>query len=333
VRAALNGVDWELIVVDDDSPDGTAQNVRALGRHDPRIRVIRRLGRRGLASACIEGMLASSAANLAVMDADLSHDPCLLREMVGILRSGRVDLVVASRELAFSCPGEGAEPRTTARRWAARAARLIGPVPLSDPLSGYFALRREVIDRVAPRLAGAGHKLLLDILLAEPGLQICELAQPFGMRVRGEGKFSARVIWDYGAMLAHHAGGAVPSRLLTYLPVAALALIAHAGTVWLFHELYGLGFGQAQLAAAVVLCIATYGFHEWLSYSRSGPWRWYLALVPFMASRAIGLLAADLVARAVAGSGIDAGVAALAGAATLIWWNYDAVQRYGGFSR
>jgi len=332
-RAAMAGANWEMIIVDDDSPDGTAGEARALGQHDPRIRLMRRIGRRGPASACLEGLLASNAPLLAVMDGDLGHDPLLLRAMVAMLRNGRTDLIVASRGPADGSIGNRPDYRETARRLAIRAARTAGPVALSDPLSGYFAMRSEVIDRLAPRLAGVGGKLLLDILLAAPDLRVRELPAVFGPRMRGESKFSARIVWDYGLMLAEYRVGAVSGRFLSYLLIAAVALIVHAGAFWLFHDLYGLGPGGAQFIAGMALCVVTYGLQQWLSYRRSGPWRWYLGLLPFLATRTIGLLAAVLVARWLVGSGLGVPISAFAGAVALVWWNYDAVQRYGAFAR
>ena len=333
VSAVMDGVAWEMIVVDDDSPDGTARQARMLGRHDPRIRLIRRIGRRGLASACLEGMLASNAPFVAVMDGDLQHDPLLLRGMIAVLRDGRTDLIVASRRPAAGSTGDWPEYRETARRLAIRAARAVGSIALSDPLSGYFALRREIIDGIAPHLTGAGSKLLLDILLAVPDLRLRELPLALGPRVRGESKFSPRVVWDYGVMLAEHRVGPISGRLLSYLLIAAVALIVHGGTFWLFHELYGLGAGKAQLIAGTTLCVATYGLREWLSYRQSGPWRWYLGLLPFLATRTVGLLATLLIARWLMALGFGMSVSVFAGAVALTWWNYDAVQRYGGFSR
>src|SRR6187551_3871762 len=97
LRVALAGVEWEAIFVDDNSPDGTAAAARAIGEHDRRVRCIRRIGRRGLAGACIEGMLTSQARYVAVMDADMQHDETLLVGMLDRLRKGDVDLVVATR--------------------------------------------------------------------------------------------------------------------------------------------------------------------------------------------------------------------------------------------
>ena len=333
VTAGMESLEWEMIIVDDDSPDGTARLARALGPRDRRIRVVRRIGRRGLSSACVEGMLASSARHLAVIDADLQLDPLLLRGMLDILREGGTDVVVACRSLVGGSIWEWSEHRDAAHRLATRAARALASIPLSDPMSGYFAIRREVIDRVAPRLAGVGSKLLLDILLAAPDLRVRELPLAFGWRQRGESKLSPRVVWDYGAMLAEHRVGAVAGRLFAYLLIATVALIVHAGAFWLFHELYGLGVSGAQFAAGIALCLVTYGLQELLSYGRSGPWRWYLGLLPFLASRVVGLLAAVLITRWLVEAGLGVSVSAFAGAVALIWWNYDAVYRYGGFAR
>jgi dolichol-phosphate mannosyltransferase len=177
VREALDGVAWELIVVDDDSPDGTAHRAHELHACDSRVRVIRRIGRRGLSSACLEGMLASSAPFLAVLDADLQHDPELLPRMLELLRADRADLVCASRNLAGGGAPGWAEHRVAASRLGAWAANSIGERRLSDPMSGFFAVRRDVVERVVGSLSGVGFKIMLDIVLAAgPGLRIVETA-------------------------------------------------------------------------------------------------------------------------------------------------------------
>lgn len=332
MRAAMAGANWEMIIVDDDSPDCTGQEVRLLGQGDPRIRLMRRIGRRGAASACLEGLLASDATFLAVMDADLQHDPLVLRAMIAMLRAGAADLVVAGRAYADT-NGDWAEPRETARRLAIRAVRFAGSITLHDPLSGYFAIRRDLFDRIAPRLAGIGPKLLPDILLAAPDVRVRELPMAFNPRLCGDSKASPNAAWDYATMLAGHHLGTTSGRLLTYLPIATVMLALHAGAFWLFHDLYGLGVSGAQLIAVTALCVGSYGLREWLSYRRSGPWRWYLGLLPFLLTRTVGLLAALLVTSWLVGAGVDVGISASAGAVALTWWNYDAVHRYGGFVR
>ena len=332
VSAVLGSTHWEMILVDDGAPDCTGEKARLLRQHDSRIRLKRRMSRLGAASACLDGLLASNAALLAVMDSDLQHGSLVLPAMIAMLRAGDIDLVVAGRPPVGST-GDWREPRDIGRSLAIRAMRLVGSVRLGDPLSGFFAIRRDAFDRIAPRLAGIGPNLLSDILLAAPDLRVCEIPLAFGSHLYGERKFSARAAWDYATMLAGHCVGTAPARLLVYLPIAAIMLVIHAGAFWLFHELYGLGMGVAQLIAGTMLCIATYGLREWLSYRRSGPWRWYLGLLPFLATRTISLFAALLITRWLVEAGIGVAVSASIGAVALAWWNYDAVHRYGGFAR
>src|SRR4051812_43645499 len=166
---ALGGVAWEAIFVDDDSADGTIDAVWATSRHDSRIRGIRRIGRRGLAGACLEGMLASSAPYLAVMDADLQHDETRLPEMLAFLKKGQADLVVASRYAMGESVRSGlSRGRSFGTQLATFISRALLRHDVSDPMSGFFALRREVVESVAHRLSTQGFKILLDILACSP---------------------------------------------------------------------------------------------------------------------------------------------------------------------
>jgi dolichol-phosphate mannosyltransferase len=176
LQAALAGNEWEVIFVDDDSPDGTAAVVKTIGELDGRVRCIRRVGRRGLSGACIEGMLASNARYVATMDADLQHDEMLLGEMLRRMRSEDYDVIIASRYLAEGC-AKGLPPKRLAWSRAATAlARRILKVDVTDPMSGFFILRREVIERIAPNLSVEGFKVLVDILTSARGeLRLCEV--------------------------------------------------------------------------------------------------------------------------------------------------------------
>src|SRR5690349_751248 len=133
LQRTLEGIDWEVIFVDDDSPDGTAAAVRALGENDARVRCIRRIGRRGLAGACLEGMLASQARFVAVIDADLQHDETLLTEMLARLKPGDVDLAVASRYVGAGSAAGLAGRRSSYSRWSTALAKRLLRVELSDP--------------------------------------------------------------------------------------------------------------------------------------------------------------------------------------------------------
>ena len=201
--AALAGIDWEAIVVDDDSPDGTADAVAALGIANPRWRCLSRVGRRGLASACIEGMALADGDYLAVMDADLQHDERLLPAMLAKAKAESLDLVVGSRYIA----GGSVAAFTRVRRFLSMLGvrltlALLKDVSVSDPLSGFFLLRRARFAEIAPRLSGRGYKILLDVLAsAERPLAIGELAYQFRARRAGKSKLDARVIFEFLALL------------------------------------------------------------------------------------------------------------------------------------
>jgi dolichol-phosphate mannosyltransferase len=204
LAAALTGRSWEVLFVDDNSPDGTADLVASIGATSPHIRCLRRIGRRGLSSACLEGFQATTAPFIAVMDGDLQHDERLLPAMLAVLEAGGVDLVVGSRYAAGGSVGDFAAPRLGLSRlgtWAAR--RLLG-LPLGDPLSGYFMLRRDLLsEALLGRLSGQGFKLLLDLLAsADRPIVFRELPFGFRRRVAGSSKLGLDVAWDFLRLVA-----------------------------------------------------------------------------------------------------------------------------------
>ena len=204
LEQSLRGVDWEAIFVVDDGFDGTEELVRERAQQDRRVRCLHRIGRRGLASACVEGMLASSAPYLAVMDADLQHDEALLPRMLATIQGGTADVLVASRYMAGASMGELAPERVRISRLASWMSRLLNQ-QLTDPMSGFFILRRSFLERVMRHLYGRGFKILLDLVAAARGdVRIEEL--PYRMRSRrhGESKLGARVIAEYFMMLMYH---------------------------------------------------------------------------------------------------------------------------------
>src|ERR1700690_1152870 len=202
LRDVLAGYDWEVIFVDDDSPDGTAALVRTIGERDRRVRCVRRLGRRGLAGACIEGMLTSQARYVAVMDADLQHDETILISMLDRLRKGDVDLVVATRYLNGNTTQGLSSGRSHISRWSTALARRLLGVDLTDPMSGYFMIRRAAFEELAPKLSSQGFKILLDIATSARGrLRITELPYDFRGRMNGESKLDKKVALDFVALV------------------------------------------------------------------------------------------------------------------------------------
>jgi dolichol-phosphate mannosyltransferase len=254
IARALPGEAWEIIFVDDDSPDGTAARVRELAASDARVRCLQRIDRRGLASACIEGMLASAAPLLCVMDADLQHDETLLPRMLEQLRGGETELVVASRYLEGGSTGALAQGRVRLSRLANRIASLAYRAPLTDPMSGFFMLKRALMEETVRRLSGRGFKILLDLLLsARRPVRVVEL--PYHMRARqaGESKLDAPVAWDFMVLVAARLlGRLVPARFISFAAVGASGLLVHVLVLWILFRLLGSTFVPAQALATLV---------------------------------------------------------------------------------
>src|SRR4051794_36549548 len=182
---ALVGIDWETIIVVDDAFDGSEAVVRERAQRDPRVRCVNRVGRRGLASACIEGMLASSAPYLAVIDADLQHDETLVPQLLAAARRREADIAVASRYMTGGSTGELAPGRVRLSRLASALSASLCK-GLTDPMSGFFVVRRPFLDRVVRTVYGRGFKILLDLIAAARGeIRVVEL--PYRMRSRTYG--------------------------------------------------------------------------------------------------------------------------------------------------
>jgi len=265
--AALAGIAWEAIFVDDNSPDGTAAAVKEIAGCDPRVRCLRRVGRRGLAGACIEGMLSSAAAYVAVIDADLQHDEKVLPLMLDKLRSGEADLVAATRYVAGGSAASFSQKRGTISRLATRMTHRLVGTPLSDPMSGFFAMRRACLDEIAPRLSPAGFKILLDIAAtAGSKLRIAEQPYSFGERFEGESKFNIQIGVEFlGLLLAKMTGDFLDPRFIFFAIVGSIGLIVHLSVLSLGLALMH-PFRAAQIIATFAAMTSNFLLNNELTY-------------------------------------------------------------------
>jgi len=325
LRLALAGLAWEAVFVDDDSPDGTAAAVRAIAVADPRIRCLRRIGRRGLASAVIEGALASSAGFIAVIDGDLQHDETRLPAMLAAVRAG-ADLAVGSRHVEG---GDSAGLSGTWRRRISalgiRTAQAVLPVRLSDPMSGYFLLRRDLFERLAPRLTGSGFKILLDLLLsARTPLRVAEIPVRFQPRVAGDSKLDVLVLVQFfGLVLDKALGGMVPLRFVSFALVGLVGVGVHLLALQAGRA-SGLGFLAAEAAATLVAMLANFQLNNAVTYRGvrlRGPALWR-GLALFVAVCGLGAAANIGVARMLYAAQGGWTPSAVLGAAIGVVWNY-----------
>ena len=269
LKAALEGLPWEMIVVDDDSPDGTADVAYALATCDPRVRCLRRVNRVGLAGAVIEGWLASSADLVAVIDGDLQHDETILPQMYSALASRGVDLAIGTRVVDDTVARGLSPARQKLSTLGAWFFRRIAGTAISDPMSGFFMTRREIAARLAPRLSPDGFKILVDLVLSsDRPLKIVETPYVFRKRVAGESKLSPLVGLDFLGLVAHHAsGGVLPIRFVLFASIGAIGLIVHLAVLSGLIRAFGdVDFAYGQIAATIAAMASNFVLNNEITY-------------------------------------------------------------------
>jgi dolichol-phosphate mannosyltransferase len=296
LAAALEGIDWELIYVDDDSPDGTAERLVQMAQSDRRVHCLLRIGRRGLASACIEGMLASSAPYVAVIDADLQHDETRLPRMLELLQDPSVDVVVGSRYVESGSVAGWDASRARLSRMATRLAQLVLKADLHDPMSGFFMIRREVLLRcIRAGVSGVGFKILLDLFATAPEpLRFREVPYTFRSRHSGQSKLDTNVAWEFFVMLLDRfLGRVVPIRFIAFSLVGALGLGVHLAVLSVLYKGFGEGFVAAQVAATLVAMTFNFVVNNLLTYRdmRLRGWALLRGWVSFVLACSVGALA------------------------------------------
>ncbi len=323
--AALHGTAWEAVFVDDDSPDGTAAEIRAVAAADPRVRCIRRIGRRGLSSAVMEGALSSSAPYVAVIDGDLQHDETRLPDLLAAVRAG-ADLAVGSRRLPG---GDSAGLDGTWRhRLSAAGTRLAEqalPVRLHDPMSGFFLMPRPLFERLAPRLTAQGFKILLDLVLSAPSpLRVTEIPCQFHPRAAGRSKLDVLVLIQFAALLLDKATrGLLPLRFVSFALVGAVGVLVHLLVLTAARE-GGASFGEAQAVATLVAAVANFQLNNAITYRDSrlrGPALWR-GLSLFLVVCGLGAYANIGIARLLYSNHAGWTPAGLTGALIGLVWNY-----------
>ncbi|HEX4711982.1 glycosyltransferase family 2 protein [Phenylobacterium sp.] len=328
LEAALQGVAWQAIFVDDDSPDGTAATVKAIAAVDPRVTCLHRIGRRGLAGAVIEGAMASAAPYVAVIDGDLQHDETLLPQMLRELQAGRADIVVGSRYLATAGASALGARREAGSRLANWLGRRVLRAELSDPMSGFFMLRREMIEAVAPTLATAGFKVLFDILASQktPPRYI-ELPYEFRARVAGDSKLDNGVVVQYlGLLVAKLSRDLISPRFIMFALVGASGVGVH---LLILRSLLSFGFSAAQLTAALGAMTSNYLINNAVTYRdrRKRGFALVAGYFKFVLLCSVPLAANVAVATMVYQRGPSWWVAGVAGAVVAAVWNYVTTSR------
>jgi dolichol-phosphate mannosyltransferase len=325
LRAALPDIAWEVVFVDDNSPDGTADAARALARTDPAVRCIRRIGRRGLSSAVIEGALSSSATYVAVIDGDMQHDETRLPLMLAAVQAG-ADIAIGSRHVAGGdSTGLSSPFRERLSAAGIGIAKKLTGADINDPMSGFFLLRRSLFESLAGRLNGQGFKILLDLVLASPAkLNIAEIPYKFRPRAAGESKLDALVMLQFAGLLIDKAlRGTVPLRFISFALVGAFGVLINLAILQIARAA-GLSFSTAQTIGTFAAMVANFQLNNQLTYRTQrlkGVYVWR-GLALFMLVCGLGAVANIGIANALYAQKAGGVLAGAAGAAVGVVWNY-----------
>jgi dolichol-phosphate mannosyltransferase len=326
VQKALPDIGWEIVFVDDNSPDDTASLLREIARNDPRVRCLHRFGRRGLSSACIEGIMSTASPFVAVMDADHQHDERILHRMYEIISTGEADIVVGSRYVEGGGVGTWDQRRVAMSQLATRITNLITGSSLCDPMSGFFIIRRDVFLELLPRLSSIGFKLLIDIMASsERPLKAVEVPYTFRSRQRGESKLDSMVLWEYLLLILDKTiGRHIPVRFISFALVGGTGVLVHVGVLAVLFKIFGITFVVAQTAATFTAITTNFLLNNVLTYrdQRLRGWRLLFGWVSFNLVCAIGAMANVGVANWMYFQNSRWLISALAGIAVGVVWNY-----------
>ena len=294
LQVALQGLDYEVVFVDDDSPDGTAALARSLAQQNPAVRVLQRIGRRGLASATVEGMLSSSAPYLAVMDADMQHDETILPLMLEKMKREGLDIVIGSRHVEGGSIGDFAKHRQAISGLGQRLSRIVCRTHVSDPMSGYFLVRREYFHEVAHSLSSIGFKILLDLIASARGpIKLGEVGYTFRSRLHGASKLDMLVGLEYFQLLLDKfVGNWIPVSYITFSTVGVVGLLLNIFLVFVLLQVSSVSFTMAQAVGSLVIIALNFFLNNVLTFrsARLRGNRIFLGLFLFYAACSVGLI-------------------------------------------
>lgn len=325
---ALDEMEWEAIFVDDGSTDGTPELLTKVAQYDRRVRLIRRIGRRGLSSAVVEGALASTTPVIAVIDADLQHDERILPQMIATIRDDGAELAVGTRYSAGGSTGDWDEKRLKISRFATALAKPVMKTQLSDPMSGFFAIRREVLLEAAPKLSSVGYKILLDVVASAPrALTVAEVPYTFGVRQHGESKLDDMVALEYLELLLDKmVGRYVPVKLIQFGAIGMLGVGVHLSLLYLAFDAFGARFAMAQTFAVIGAMTFNFALNNRFTYrdrQLKGA-AWFRGLISFYLVCALGAVANVGIGSLVFDQWHEVALAGIAGAVVGSVWNYVA---------
>jgi dolichol-phosphate mannosyltransferase len=326
LKSVLSHIEWEVLFVDDHSPDGTADTARQIALIDRRVRIIERIGRRGLASACVEGMMASAAPYVAVMDADLQHDESALPQMLQRIKEEKLDVVIASRRMTGGSMGDFAKERVQLSDMGSRISKLVCRCEVSDPMSGFFLVEAKFFRALVPNLTSSGFKILVDILASSRTVpRVGEVPYRFRNRQLGESKLDVNVQLEYIFLIVDKLVGRwIPTRFALFVLVGALGVVVHLAVLAPLYLNHRHHFSQAQLIATTAAMTFNFLLNNMVTFRdrRLRGWRLLTGLLTFYAACSLGALINLAFASMLIRQGVSWYLSGISGSAISSVWNY-----------
>ena len=330
ISIALAGIEWEVVFVDDGSTDGTIELLESLALRDQRVRLVRRIGRRGLSSAVIEGFLATVAPIVSVIDGDRQHDERLLPEMFHAIAAKDFQMAIGTRYAGGGSVGQWDSARVRISKFATSLAGLVMKTPLSDPMSGFFAVRRETFIGLVPQLSKMGYKILLDVVASsKTPLRVVELPYEFRTRTAGESKLDNMVALEYVELLLDKIiGKYIPVKLLMFGTIGVMGAVIHLSLLSMLLNVSGLAFATSQGLATFGAMIFNFTLNNEFTHrdrKLRGP-KWVTGLISFCLACGFGAVANVGLGSLLFAQSWSWWAAGLAGAAIGSVWNYVATS-------
>jgi dolichol-phosphate mannosyltransferase len=318
--------DYEVIFVDDGSTDGSGRILTEMSADDRRVKLLSLSRNFGHQAAITAGLDFADGDAVVVMDADLQHDGRVIPAMLERLRREGLDVVVASRYLAPGGTGNLAPGRVRLSGWGTWLSRLVTKQNLSDPMSGFFALRRGFFEEVTYDVTAIGFKIMLDIVAsAKRPVRIGEVPYTFGARKFGESKLDVNVGLEYLYLVMDKlAGRVIPMRFALFAAVGTLGVALHLLLIWVIYYRAGAAFRTAQIAGTYVAMTGNFLLNNAVTFRERRLRGWALAtgFVTFTAACSIGALTNVSLAEMLVRRGTPAWMAAVAGLTISSVWNY-----------
>lgn len=328
MNIVLDNVNWEIIFVDDDSPDGTADEVRKFAQNNSNIRIIHRINRRGLSSACIEGVMSSSAQYVAIMDANLQHDESILPEMLQAVKNNGYNISVGSRFIKGGSASNGLNrTRQIGSSFAIWLSKLVlNPVQLNDSMSGFFLFKRYLFVKYARCLSGKGFKILLDFCCcAKHEIRLKEIGYDMRSRYSGASKMDYKVVIEYLILLLEHSiGRIIPLRFIFFVAVGASGLIFHVINLFVLYKKFQYNFYTSQLVSTFLSMNSNFFINNSLTYrdKKLKGKKLILGLLSFILICSIGMYVNLTIACRLSTVGINWILSGILGAGISAVWNY-----------